>query len=245
MATITQFAVLNPPAATGQQLDDDLSLVSAQAPIPCNASGSNTIALTQQANVYVVGAYSNNMQVSAVAASSNTGSVTAALGSLAALNVYKDTPSGPVLLVGGEIVSGCAFTLMYDAALNTGAGGWHLFTSTAVQQVKFGGNSTITNVLSGTASLSFSGIAPNTSQDQTFSVTGIPTVLPLVGDFIQIVPPSLAVAGVGYNALITSVGSLTASTSAATINIRAWNVTGSSVTVPSGVYRYLTTRSVP
>jgi hypothetical protein len=192
------------------------------------------------------------MQLSGVAAATNTGSATAALGSLAALNVYKDTAGGPVLLTGGEIVIGNAFTLLYDVTLNSGAGGWHLFTSTAVtatalsvNSIQLSGNATLTNWISGTASLSFSATPANSSNDVTFSVSGIPAILPHVGDFVQIVPPSLAQAGVGFQSMVTSVGSLTASTSAATINVRALNGTAASLTPPGGTYRYLAMRAVP
>jgi hypothetical protein len=257
MASLTQFALLNPPAATGQQLDDNIALVSAQAPIPCTASGSNTIVLVQDANTVPIIAYTNNMQVSFVAAGSNTSVVTIQVGSLPALTAYKSNPAlGPVALTGSpsELIVNCAVTAMYDPALGSGAGGFHVFTSTAMQgnavnfsQVQIGASTaaSITKVLSGTASLSFSIALANSSEDQTFSVTGIPSVLPNVGDFVQVVPPSLAVAGVGFNAMVLSVGSLSASTSAATINVRAFNTTAATVQPPNGVYRYLATRAVP
>lgn len=250
-ASLTQFAALNPPTATGQQLDDNFTLAGEQAPIPCVASGTNVITLVQQPNVITVPAYTNNMQISAVAAGTNTGATTAALGSLGALNVYKDTASGPVTLTGGEIVNGCAFTLLYDPVLNSGSGGFHLFASTAIAGTPISatsveiGNSTITNLLSGVASLTFSAVTANSSQDQTFSVTGIPSALPNVGDFVQVTPPSLAAAGVGFNAMVLSVGSLSASTSAATINVRALNTGAASVTPPVGGYRYFAMRAVP
>jgi hypothetical protein len=111
--------------------------------------------------------------------------------------------------------------------------------------LSIGGGSSLTKVLSGSASLSFSAVAANSSEDQTFSVTGIPSILPNVGDFIQIVPPSLALAGIGFNAMVLSVGSLTASTSAATLNVRALNMVGATVQPPNGIYRYMATRSIP
>lgn len=130
MALPTLFA--NATDATGQQLDNNFAALGALTPIPCTASGANTIVLAANANTPTVAAYSNYMQFTGVAAQSNTGATTAKLGALATLSVYKASPGGPIALTGGEIVAGTAFTLMYDSALNSGSGGFHLMGTAAI-----------------------------------------------------------------------------------------------------------------
>jgi hypothetical protein len=63
-----------------------------------------------------------------VAVASNSGATTARVGSLAVLPVYKDKSGGPTALAGGEIIIHNFVTLIYDAALNSGGGGFHLMT---------------------------------------------------------------------------------------------------------------------
>ena len=77
-------------------------------------------------NTPSVPSYANYAVFSGVAAATNTGGTTVAVNSLSALTVYKDTVAGPVALSGGEIVAGNVLYLIYDSALNTGAGGFHL-----------------------------------------------------------------------------------------------------------------------
>lgn len=225
MPTITLFAAAT--QATGQQLDDNLTLVSNQAPIPCTVSGTNAITMTQSSSVYTVTAYAQNMQFSAVAVSSNTAATTARLGSLSSLPVYKDTTSGPVALSGGEIIAGNAFTLVYDAALNGGGGGFHLFTGTQAvgttinpTAIKVGTGSTLSRYLTATSSVSFSVFAPASSQESIITLTG---VQPL--DAIILGPPSMA------NAVVSFFGFVPASGSVA---IRAVNADSVSVTLTAG-----------
>lgn len=120
MALPTLFAGLS--TATGAQLDADLAALGAISVIGCAASGTNTIALAVNANTPTVAAYANYMLFSAVAAGTNTSATTAAVGGLAALSVFKDGPTGPIALTGGEIVAGNFFMLAYDSALP----GFHL-----------------------------------------------------------------------------------------------------------------------
>ena len=126
MALPTTFANLT--SATGAELDNNFAALGACAPIPCTVAGANTLALTQAANTPTVGAYVQGQIYSGIAAQSNSGAVTAQLGSLAALSVYKDTASGPAVLISGDIIQKNVVDLQYDAALNTGAGGFHLLS---------------------------------------------------------------------------------------------------------------------
>ncbi len=233
MASITLFAAAT--QATGQQLDDNLALVSAQAPIPCSVSGTNDLTLTQKANVYTVTAYTNNMQLSGVASATNGGAMTARLGALGIFNVYKDTIAGPATLSGGEVVIGNAFTLLYDATLNTGAGGWHLFTGTqavgttispafirVTGGIQIGGSTapTLSRYLTATASVSFSVFNPASSQESIVALAGV-----LPNDAVLLGPPSMA------NAVVSFFGYVPASGSVA---IRAVNANSVSVTLSAG-----------
>lgn len=227
-ASITLFAALT--AATGQELDDDLTLVSAQAPIPCSAAGTNAITLTQQANVYPVAAYTNHMQLSAVATGTNTTNTTARLGSLPTLSIFKDSPTGPVQLGGGEIVTGNAFTLMYDIALNGGVGGFHLFTNTGTvntagffNSIVVGAGQTLNRYLTATASVSFSVFGANSAQEVVVAVPGV-----LANDAIQVGPPSMALAAVSFLGYVTASGS---------VNLRGVNAAGATVSVAPGIFR--------
>lgn len=137
------FEFADVTAATGQDLDDDFSAVGKLGTLPCTITGTNTLALTLNADTPTIPAYTNYIRFSGIAAGDNSGASTAQVGSLGALNVYKDTSAGPVALTGGEIQAGNAIELIYDAALAGGAGGFHLNTST----VTSGG--TVTSVASG------------------------------------------------------------------------------------------------
>lgn len=225
---ITLFAAVT--QATGQQLDDNLTLVSAQAPIPCTVTGTNDLTLTQKSDVYSVTAYGNNMQLSGVAAASNSTAMTARLGSLAALNVYKDSGSGPVVLTGGELIAGNAFTLFYDATLNTGAGGWHLFSSTGLpttainpSTIQLNTGAVLNRYLTATASVSFSIFDPFSSQQSIVAVTGIRP-----NDAVQVGGPSMANSMLSFFGFVPASGSVT---------LRAVNAGSVSVTLAAGIFR--------
>lgn len=129
-ASITLFA--NNAAPNGPQLDGNFQSYTTMATIPCVVSGSNSITLTPSngtpgATPSII-AYQNYMLFSGVVAVSNTAATQMRVGSLALLNAYKDTALGPAQLSGAELIAGCAFTALYDSALNSGAGGFHVTT---------------------------------------------------------------------------------------------------------------------
>lgn len=253
--SITQFEnnLTNPL----QALDVNFTTFGALVPIPCGISGTNTLVLTQNAAGLVptptIQGYSTDMLFVGIAASTNTGSTTATVGSTGTLNVYKDTIAGPVLLSGGEIVANNAISLRYDAALNSGAGGFHLSSSTASSAGVPIGNSTLTNLFSGASpTLTFTATPGWSSQDQLFSVTAVLAsggTLPASGDFVQVNPPSLGATGIDFRGFVTGSGSLSLSSvsvvSCSTINIRLLNTASASLASNSGIYRYLATRAVP
>lgn len=127
MALPITFAGLSAPLMV--DLDDNFAALGALTAIPCTASGTNTIVLTPEANTPTISAYANYQPFSFIAPATNTGAATARFSGLASLSIYKDTASGPVALVGGEIVTGNAVSLIYDSALNSGAGGFHVRSS--------------------------------------------------------------------------------------------------------------------
>ncbi len=239
-------------------LDNNFTTFGALVPIPCSIAGTNSLTLTQSAAGLVptpsISIYTTNMLFTGIAAATNTGSVQATVGAVGLLNVYKDTLTGPVLLTGNEIIINNAISLRYDAALNSGAGGFHLTSSTetvsapiAPTSVQVGGNSTLTNLLAGNSpTLTFTATPGWSSQDQTFSITAaLASALPAVGDFVQVNPPSLGATGVDFRGYITGVGSISSVASAATINIRLLNAASASLASNSGIYRYAAMRTVP
>jgi hypothetical protein len=248
--SITQFE--NSTSASAAALDNNFTTFGALVPIPCGIAGTNTLVLTQntagQVPAPTIQGYSTNMLFTGIAASTNTGPTTATVGSAGVLNVYKDGLAGPVLLAGNEIVGGNAISLRYDASLNSGAGGFHLVSSTSsTGGAVVVGNATLTNLFSGNSpTLTFTATPGWSSQDVTFSITAaLANALPAIGDFVQVNPPSLGAIGVDFRGLVLGVGSISSIASAATINIRLLNAASASLASNSGVYRYLATRTVP
>jgi hypothetical protein len=247
--SITQFE--NNVTNTLQALDNNFTTFGALVPIPCSISGTNTLTLTQNAAGLVptptITSYTNGMLFTGIAANTNTSTVTAQVGTAGVLNVYKDTLSGPQVLVAEEITKNNAISLLYDSTLNSGAGGFHLISNTAntfsainPSSLQINGNTGVMSaMLSGAATLTYTATPGWSSQDQTFTLAG-PAVIPAVGDFILVTPPSLAAAGVAYSGMVTA-----ANVSLATIAIRLQNAASASLASNSGVYRYMAMRMTP
>ena len=253
--SITQFE--NNAVNQLSALDTNFTTFGALVPIPCVISGTNVLALTPNGAGVVptpaISAYTTNMVFSGIASGSNTGAVTAAVGALPVLSVYKDTVLGVLTLAGDEIIAGNAISLRYDAALNSGAGGFHLIASTDItnsqispRQLQVNGGATITNLLAGNSpTLTFSATPGWSSQDQSFTLTGLPPAIPLPGDFVEVNPASLPNAGVGFWGMVTAVGSLSSVASVATLNIRLVNSASASLASNSGIYRWSAMRTIP
>lgn len=260
--SITQFE--NNTQNSLAALDNNFTTLSGADTIACSIAGTNTLTFTQNAAGVIpsvtISFYENYMLFVGVATGSNTGPVTATVGTVGVLNVYKDTPAGPALLSGGEIIQNNAISMRYDSTLNSGAGGFHLTSSTgnagvaiSPSSVQVNGNSTLTNLLSGNSpTLTFTATPGWSSQDQSFSVTaalaGGP-LLPAVGDFVIVNPPSLGATGIDFRGFVSGAGSLSLSStsvvSCSTVNIRLLNAASASLASNSGVYRYAALRSVP
>lgn len=117
--------------APTSDLDSNFQTVGLLGTLPCSVTGTNALALTllNPTNSPTVSAYADYLIFSFVAANTNTGAVTAAVGSLGALSVYKNSSSGPVAVAAGDIIANNFYTLRYSAALNSGAGGFYLDAS--------------------------------------------------------------------------------------------------------------------
>ena len=180
---------------TGEELDGNLAALGALTPIPCTASGTNVITLTPNANTPTVTAYAAYSQFTAVAAGTNGGGgVTAQIGSLAALNVYKDSQGGPIALTGKEIVLNTKLWLMYDPTLNSGAGGFHLISPVTLS----------TRDLTTTASISLAGLAPFTGTVAAVLLAGTS-----IGDIVTLGFPSLVSIGLAWNGYVNNAGTVT------------------------------------
>jgi hypothetical protein len=125
-------------------LDTNFNAVALLGTIPCTVSGTNTLTLVPNANTPTISGYSNYLRFSGIVAVTNTGAVTCNVSGVGALSVYKDTVSGPVVLSGGELVANNQVIFIYDSALNSGSGGFH------IQVLASGGSGTVTSVGSGT-----------------------------------------------------------------------------------------------
>lgn len=260
------FSFANVTTLVTSQLDANFNALGVLTPIPCTVAGTNTLTLTPNANTSSFTNYSNYMIFSGVAASTNTGSTTGQVGALAALNIYKDSPAGPVLLTGGEIVALCQFLLIYDSALNLGNGGFHLDSPANYANITGGTvtgptrfSSTVPTVFQNGASVSallfaqaiMAGAGPSSLtsiMSTTSSITwpNIPANLSTtsnvllagvsIGDVVGVSPPASVPTGIAFFGWVPGAGSVT---------IRALNVTASSITPPAGTHRVAVQRYSP
>lgn len=240
--TISQFA--NNATPNLSDLDQNFNAVFLLTPVPCTVAGTNALILTQnvatQASSGTIATYANGLQICGIAAQTNTGAVTAELGALPTLNVYKDTIAGPVALTGGEIVALCAFTLRYDSTLNSNAGGWHLIAGLNVSgntispalvrasiglQIGATTTPTMTGLLSATATLTYTAIVPGGSQDQSFTVAGL-----LSTDGLVMALPLPASTGIQLTPYFAA-----GNTVAGTVTVRAANYTPASTITPGAI----------
>jgi len=257
MALPNTFAAVT--AATGAQLDANFNAVGKLGIIPCAVSGTNALTLTPTAGIApTIAAYSNYLQFSGIFVASNTGAVTVQVGSLPALNAYKDSLAGPVALSGGESILGCAFLAEYDSALNTGAGGFHIYTNTGfaggtvtgnivlsgssligvgtsvgmtlnstlltgnslsitAAQLQIGTGASLTHMVSGVGTLTFTVTPANTSQDQNIVVSGAQ-----VRDVVAVGLGTSVPTGAGFTGFCSTIG---------TITVRMLNPTASSISL--------------
>lgn len=127
MAWPTTFANLT--NATGVQLDNNFNAVGDLTTIQCVIAGTNALTLTLIPNTPPISILGSYGRFAGVIAATNTGAVTAQVaGAGGFYNCYKDTSSGPVALVPGDLVINNYTVFVFDAALNGAAGGFHVST---------------------------------------------------------------------------------------------------------------------
>lgn len=131
MALPNSFA--NESTPNMRELDQNFTALGNIAYVPCAAGGADLITLTPNANTPSINGYTQLQGYSFVAASDNTTAVQiqvlAPSGSpLTLLNCYKMTAGGPAALVAGDIRALCYYVAIYDSALNSGNGGFHIAT---------------------------------------------------------------------------------------------------------------------
>lgn len=93
--------------------------------VPCEASGTNALALTPVMHEEGARTVADHMAFAFVAAATSTAAVTAAVGDLPALKVYKD--GGETQAGQDDIVADRLYLAIYNAALDSGNGGLVLF----------------------------------------------------------------------------------------------------------------------
>lgn len=212
------------PNPTGQGLDVNLLALARMGIYPCTTGGNaNAITLAYtDTSAPSLAAYQNYQEFVFIAGSTNNSAVTIAVGALAVLNAYKDTPAGPVVFASGEIVQNCAYVAVYDSALNASAGGFHVRSGAFVanspvnaSQVQVASGATLSRMLSGQFTVAFTVVPANTQQEQVVALAGA-----LAGDLVMLGPPATVSSGILLNARVPASGSVT---------IRAGNFTAASV----------------
>jgi len=105
-------------------LDTQFNNVAAWGRVICTASGTNDITLTPSLSGFAALTYADGHQYFFIAAATSTGAVTLKVGAQAARNVYR--ADGTAQVAANDIVSGHAYAVTYNSALNSGTGGWYL-----------------------------------------------------------------------------------------------------------------------
>ena len=175
-ASITLFANLTAP--TGPELDGNFTAFAVFGNIPCTVSGTNALTLVQNANTPTLTQLTSYIRFTGTFAATNNGAMTVQIGSFGVLPAYQDGPSGPTAFVGGECIIGNMFSAIYDPALNSGNGGYHIGTGTQLAGGTIAGNlalsSGVLSVLGGSlgASLSSTLLTGNSLTVSALLLTG-------------------------------------------------------------------------
>lgn len=245
----------NQTSAAAATIDSNLQLAGRLGAIPCTVSGTNALTLTPAPSsaVPTVSAYANYLLFSGIFAATNTTSVTFAVGGLAALNGFIDTPSGPRQFNPGDAVQNNWFAAAYDSALGSGAGGFHvhtapmpptgfnmpstaaaIFLGASTSSVAIGGRMSVASISIGAAA--YATRLPSSVVSVTFGAinaqgasvvsVGLTGARPL--DNVLVGLPSVVSLGISYQAYV-SIND--------TVVIIANNSTASSITPTGGLFR--------
>lgn len=118
------LAAGNQPAS---KLDDNFNALGTYATVPCAASGTNAITLTPAAGAPTISAYNQLQAYRFIAAATSTGAVTIQVLAIGFLPAYLPSVTGPTAAGTGNVVIGESYDAIYDVALNSGGGGFHLY----------------------------------------------------------------------------------------------------------------------
>lgn len=118
------LAAGNQPAS---KLDDNFNALGKISTIPCTATGTNAYTLAPAAGSPTVTAYNQLQAFRAIIPATSTGAVTAGQAAPGLLACYKPSGAGPVAAGAGDVVIGECYDFVFDMALNSGAGGFHLY----------------------------------------------------------------------------------------------------------------------
>lgn len=137
MAPRTTYANLGDGFQPFSLWDQSLADMGSLGTIPCTAAGANAIVLTPLGTVLSPNVTTPNaLQVfSFLAAASSTAAVTVQIGSTAALKLYRG--DGVTQIGSGELQSGWYYTIAYNAALNSSAGGFQIAGSSGASSGTF------------------------------------------------------------------------------------------------------------
>lgn len=127
MAYPTIFNSLASGAQPLSLFDTMFSVLGTMAVVQCTASGTNTIALAPNTNMPTQAAYATDQLYGFIAANTTTGAITINVSSLGAKNLYKI--DGVTQAGSDDILSGSYYMVVYNAALNSAAGGFQIASS--------------------------------------------------------------------------------------------------------------------
>lgn len=148
MAPRTVYAALSDGLSPLSLWDQSLADMGSLGIIPCTAAGTNAITLTPIASVFAPNVtLPDSLQLfSFLATATSTAAVTIQIGGTAALKFYVD---GITQAGAGNVQSGLPYFIMYNAALNSGAGGFQSFApgsvATVDQNITAAGPATVAN----------------------------------------------------------------------------------------------------
>lgn len=111
----------NLPAAT---LDSNFNAIDAMGITQCTATGTDSIALAQNANQTTVAGYVNYQQFGFVAAGTSAGTVTININAVGAKPLYL--PDSVTQAGSGDIRGGVFYVIAYNSALNSALGGFQM-----------------------------------------------------------------------------------------------------------------------
>lgn len=127
MALPWVFGSLTTGSQPASKLDDNFNALGAISSIPCTVTGTSAYTLVPVSGVPTVAAYTQLQAYRGVVPNTSAGAVTAQVGALGFVNCYKATSSGPAAMSTGDAVANECYDFIYDVALNSGSGGFHVY----------------------------------------------------------------------------------------------------------------------